>query len=135
MPAVVLDASFALNAVFPDEHEAGPTLGKLLAEASAIVPPIWPAEVVNGLQFGLRRGRIDRETVEVAVRYLGRLPITVAEFHIDEYAKRILPLAERHRLSIYDASYLHLAIERRLSLATLDRRLHAAAQAENVARR
>ena len=43
-----------------------------------------------------------------------------------------LQLAERHRLTIYDAAYLELAMRRGLPLASLDRDLRAAATAENV---
>lgn len=38
-----------------------------------------------------------------------------------------LELAEAHRLTIYDAAYLELALRRKLPLATLDRSLQAAA--------
>ncbi|WP_352458605.1 MULTISPECIES: hypothetical protein [unclassified Mesorhizobium] len=42
-------------------------------------------------------------------------------------------MAARHQLIAYDASYLALTIESELPLATLDRRLAAAALAEGVA--
>lgn len=41
-------------------------------------------------------------------------------------------LAGKHGLSAYDTSYLLLAISESLPLATLDKRLAAAAQAERV---
>jgi predicted nucleic acid-binding protein len=41
-------------------------------------------------------------------------------------------LAERHRLTLYDAAYLELAKRRSLPLATLDIDLRAAASAEKV---
>jgi predicted nucleic acid-binding protein len=44
----------------------------------------------------------------------------------------VLGLAIRHRLSACDASYMALAVERALPLATLDRRLAAAARAEHL---
>jgi predicted nucleic acid-binding protein len=43
-----------------------------------------------------------------------------------------LALAERHRLSVYDATYLWLAIDVDGELATLDRALARAAVAEGV---
>jgi len=39
----------------------------------------------------------------------------------------VLEIAREHGLSVYDASYLELAIRRALPLATFDRRLHEAA--------
>lgn len=41
-------------------------------------------------------------------------------------------LAERHHLTVYDAAYLELALRRALPLATLDRELRTAAEAEAV---
>ena len=43
-----------------------------------------------------------------------------------------LKLADRHQLTVYDATYLELALRLALPLATLDRELRKAAQAENV---
>ena len=45
---------------------------------------------------------------------------------------RTLTLAERCRLTLYDAAYLELAQRRRLPLASLDRELRAAGRALGV---
>jgi predicted nucleic acid-binding protein len=44
----------------------------------------------------------------------------------------MLRLAERHRLTVYDAAYLELAKRRVLPLATLDVDLRAAAMNEGI---
>jgi predicted nucleic acid-binding protein len=44
----------------------------------------------------------------------------------------VLGLAQAHRLSVYDAAYLELALRRGLPLATLDEKLKAAALAVGV---
>lgn len=44
-----------------------------------------------------------------------------------------MDLARRHRLTLYDATYLELAARRRLPLATFDAVLARAATAEGVA--
>lgn len=44
----------------------------------------------------------------------------------------IAGLAERFRLTTYDAAYLELAHRRRLPLASLDKELHAAAAVLNI---
>jgi len=41
-------------------------------------------------------------------------------------------LADKHSLTVYDATYLELALRRFLPLASLDQELRRAAQAENV---
>lgn len=43
-----------------------------------------------------------------------------------------LQVAENHRLTLYDAAYLELALRRGLPLATLDGELRSAAKAEGV---
>ena len=44
-----------------------------------------------------------------------------------------MTLARRHRLTVYDAAYLELAVRERLDLATLDENLAEAARREGVA--
>jgi predicted nucleic acid-binding protein len=46
---------------------------------------------------------------------------------------RVLMLADRHRLTVYDASYLELAIRTGHPLATQDAALELAASAEHAA--
>lgn len=41
-------------------------------------------------------------------------------------------LAERHRITVYDAAYIELAQRRRLPLASLDDELRHAADAEMI---
>jgi predicted nucleic acid-binding protein len=48
------------------------------------------------------------------------------------HGEQFCMLAERHRLTLYDAAYLELAQRRGLPLATLDRELRTAAGAEKV---
>jgi predicted nucleic acid-binding protein len=60
------------------------------------------------------------------------LPIATDEQHGAESRGSVLSLARGHGLSAYDATYLELALRRGLPLATLDRRLRAAAEAAGV---
>ena len=46
----------------------------------------------------------------------------------------VLRLAREHRLTVYDSLYLELAVRERRPLATLDRKLRLAAEAEGVQR-
>jgi predicted nucleic acid-binding protein len=45
---------------------------------------------------------------------------------------RVIELARKHSLSIYDAAYLALAMREHLPLSTLDQRLESAARVEGV---
>lgn len=133
MAAVVLDASTILSALFPDEPGRISEIIALIGREGALVPPIWPAEVVNGVWLGIRRGRVDQDETITALERLNRLSITVVELELPDYAGKVLSLALRHGLSVYDASYLYLAWSRALPLVTRDRRLQTAAGSENVA--
>jgi predicted nucleic acid-binding protein len=65
----------------------------------------------------------------VFLRELSRLWITIDGF-LEEAA--VMALTRKHRLSVYDASYLELARRESFPLATLDKDLIRAARAENI---
>jgi len=53
------------------------------------------------------------------------LPLRIVEVPID---RQLLDLSLANNLAVYDASYLSLAMERRLTIATLDGKLQRAAE-------
>jgi predicted nucleic acid-binding protein len=125
--AFVLDASFALRWCFEDEATDGTDL--VLAalqdqKASAWVPGIWAYEILNGLGKAVIRGRVDREKAFLFFQEIRELPVQIGETPVDE---NLLELALAHNLAAYDASYLSLALSRKLPLATGDGKLQQAA--------
>ncbi len=129
MPNFVLDASLALTWCFEDESTAF-TDGiqtALLAGAICVVPPIWPSEVANGLRTAERRGRISAPDVDVFLVSLLQLPIQVVSLPPRIIFQEVLSLARTHGLTVYDASYLSLALRENVPLATLDNALRVAA--------
>lgn len=132
---LVIDASVALAWAFPDEEGAGPlAVLRQIDSESAIVPPIWPLEVANVLVGAERSGRLSKTDLRKALLLFSRLPIKVSMLGIelDSGLAQVVALARKHRLSSYDASYLELAIRTGSKLATLDRPLSKAANAEGV---
>lgn len=131
--SVVLDSSATMAAVYSDEvSPAIRRVFELVAENGAWVPSLWPLEIANILEMGVRRGRHNAAFRDATLADLQWLPI-----HIDPETERYawgatLKLAERHGLTLYDAAYLELAQRRGLPLATLDRDLRRAAEAENA---
>jgi predicted nucleic acid-binding protein len=96
------------------------------------VPSLWHLEVANVLEMSVRRKRHDARFRDATLADLAQLPIQVdAETHRRAW-DTTLQLAVRHRLTLYDAAYLELALRSDLPLATLDEDLRKAATVERV---
>jgi predicted nucleic acid-binding protein len=104
----------------------------MLAESSAVVPSIWPLDVVNVLLVAERKNRISESDSICFLTLLAQLPIVVEHETPEEMMKDILALGRTNGLSSYDASYLDFAMRKGLSLATLDNRLIEAARKVGV---
>ncbi len=124
---VVVDASALAGLVLPDE-QAG-ALESVLSEAEAVAPSLLWAEIRNVLLMAERRGRIAPGVFEKASAVLDGLGIVYDTMPSSEST---VALARRHGLTIYDALYLELAHRLGLPLATADRALTRAAEAEGV---
>ena len=126
----VLDASVTACWAFEDENEivAEIALDRLFVD-DALVPGLWWFEIRNALIVSERRHRkTEAETTSFLAR-LARFPIVIDQ---SPEGADLLVLARKHRLTVYDAAYLELARRWREPLATLDRKLAAAAVAESV---
>ena len=131
--AFVLDCSVAMAWLFPDEAtEATERLRESLIETRAFAPSLWPVEVGNVLLTATRRGRIRVDEWPQIRVHLQALPIEIDPVSTSRTWDMSLELAHAHRLSVYDAMYLELAIRLRVPLATLDRTLRNAAQAVGI---
>lgn len=130
----VVDASVICCALLPDETtDHAVALFQAIGLNGAVAPTLWRTEVANALTMAMRRDRLSRRRRDTTLAGALRLPITSVELDAKDIVGRVIPLADEHRLTAYDASYLLVAIERGLSLATLDRALAAAAKREGVA--
>lgn len=127
---VVIDASVTLAWCLPDEQAdiSDAVLG-LAADSHYVVPPIWWYEIRNILIVAQRRGRIQSDDNQDFLSDLQALPIDV---DTDWQQEGVLEIASEQRLSVYDASYLELALRRDATLATLDRKLWDAAATMSV---
>jgi predicted nucleic acid-binding protein len=134
MAAFVADASVTLAWCFADETTpyTEAVLNRLRVGEEAVVPSHWPLEVLNGLILAKRRRRIDEAAVQAALTNLLSLRIAIDAGSLFSSRAAIIELAERHRLTAYDAAYLELSKRRRLPLATLDQQLLAAVRAEGI---
>jgi predicted nucleic acid-binding protein len=132
--SLVLDCSVTLAWVYSDETSPAVSHAlELVSSHGAWVPSLWGVEVANILEMGVRRGRHNAEFRDVTLADLALLPINIDPETEQQAWGATLRLAERHGLTLYDAAYLELAQRRKLSLASLDGELRAAARGEHVA--
>jgi predicted nucleic acid-binding protein len=129
----VVDSSVALSWCFADERTPATTsLLERIAEAGGVVPQHWPAEVLNGLMMAEQRRRIDANQRRQLVEFLRDLPLAIDPETTAQLWGPTQDLAERFRVTAYDAIYLELAQRRQMPLATLDQQLRDAAHALHV---
>jgi len=134
-PIVVLDASFCLPWFYEDE--ATPAVlalrDQVLEQSQDIlVPAIWPLEMLNSFGVAYRRKRITAAQRDGYTAILGQLlQITVCPVSPADY-EPIQALAQKYKLSAYDAAYLYLALSQLACLATFDETLRTAATQESV---
>ncbi len=118
----VLDSSFVLSFLLPDEHSAGVDeyfdqydLGMSIFLSSGVLS----FEVMNGLLNAIKRKRINQEKATVLLKGFTNLRILYEP--IDE--TMIFRLAGEKSLTIYDASYLAIALKYKIPLLTFDKHL------------
>ena len=125
MTEIVIDASVSAAWLLPDEDSVIATKAfDLVFMNRAFVPEIWKFEISNIIVINERRGRLTRAQGDQAFEMLGGLTI-IRDTETPE--AETFYLARKYSLTFYDAAYLELALRRNIPLATLDKRLEAAA--------
>ena len=125
---VVVDSSVAVELVMggSDVHEAW---SRWTEKARLLLVPVhfW-LELCNGLLLGRRLPSSEIAGRVRAVQESGPETTDRGTWGVLE----AVDLADRRDLTVYDAMYLQLALDVEGTLATLDRQLSRAAQAESV---
>jgi predicted nucleic acid-binding protein len=133
LSGIVLDASVTLAWCFADEDsDYANRVLSLLEQEPAQAPSLWSLEVANALLAGERRKRLTTADVSHFAALLDDLPIEFDQHPSARVFQRILPLARSQGLSVYDATYLELAMRTGSPLASLDYNLKTAAKAVGV---
>ncbi len=120
--AAVCDASVLASIAFGDPHAADAL--RLLSRKRLYAPSLLRYELAH---VAVRRRTTEpEENDRVAQAFAAalRVPMTIVE----PAWPQVLYLARECGLSAYDASYLQIALALHIPLATLDRRLAAAAE-------
>ena len=134
MTSAVVDASVALAWGLPDEQsEYSDAVFDQVQDSTIWVTAIWSLEIANSVLMGERKRRFGEAETLRFFEMIESLNVAVDPLNLTETLERIVPLAREHQLTAYDASYLELALRKRLPLATLDQRLAKAATRAGVA--
>lgn len=121
----VIDASFMFCYLFPDERiqEVQDVFDQYKSgKLQLISTEFFPFEVMNGIFAGVLSKRLEEALAMDLIRDFLSLPIQL------EYINNIqaYTLAVKHKISVYDASYLTLAREKGISLFSLDKKFQQA---------
>jgi predicted nucleic acid-binding protein len=128
--SLVLDSSATLAWIYGDETtDQIREVFHAVADHGAIVPSLWRLEVANSLTTAVRRGRIDADFRNATLGDLSILDIRI-DLQTDAHSwGPTLELADRYRLTLYDAAYVELACRHKIPLATLDEQMRIAGDA------
>ncbi len=126
----VVDASVGFGWIYQEQAtpESDQLLNEVAAGASVIVPALWLLEMANVLMMAQRRRRLTASQRKAAIEKLTAIQLTIDEEGSRRAFGEISALAEKHGLTIYDATYLELALRRSLPLASRDETLKNAAK-------
>lgn len=104
----------------------------LLSDRQAKVPAIWPIEVSNVLCLAEKQNKLTALEVAEFKDFLSALPISIDNSTSARALGSIYTLAKTEQLTVYDATYLEIAIRENLPIATFDKNLKKAAKRNNV---
>lgn len=130
MNRFVMDASVTLAwFIDPTVAPLATRVQRLLFHGDrAVVPYLWRLEVANGFVIAQKRGVLNSVRSAEALAELDLLQIQSIENPRNDISiQHIVTTAQQFALTAYDATYLETARELQIPLATLDRRLAAAA--------
>lgn len=123
MRTVILDSSFLLSYILPDEKMPDPIVYGELKNKRVILaePYLFSYEVLNGIRSAFLRNRVQRDELEKLIKSFSELT-EIVYYHPTNY-RNLYDLSTKNNLSIYDASYLWLKKETGYPLYSLDLKL------------
>lgn len=127
---LVVDASVTVSWCFEDEKAPYTewVLHRMAEGAEAVVPSLWPFEMVSALLQAERRKRLTAAQATLFLEQLESFNIVVDAIPLSRVFGQVFLEARQQNLTAYDAAYLELALRRGLPLATVDDHLKRAAK-------
>ena len=134
MNKFIIDCSSTISLFLPDEINNDYTnkLYDSFKNNVCVVPSLWCYELSNVLLSSKKRNRINDNQINEIVNLIYDLPVEIENINFCYIQNNIFNIANDNNLSVYDASYLELAIRFNCSLATLDKKLIDVAKKLNV---
>jgi predicted nucleic acid-binding protein len=132
--AWIIDSSVGFAWIHPSQAtaETNALLDRIEAGATVVIPGLWFAEIANSLLVLQRRKKLTSSERKTALETLSNLNFTVDEESGKAAFGKTSELAEEYDLTVYDATYLELALRRKLPLASRDTALAGAAKKAGV---
>jgi predicted nucleic acid-binding protein len=127
--AIVVDASVAVQFLVGDPRWTAQWLEWAEEGSTLFAPGHFAIEVANAL---LRSVRLPAADVTTQLGRLARSGIETVDRQLSGLLESVM-LAGEHKLTVYDALYLQLALDIDGELATLDGALQKAAKEEDIA--
>jgi predicted nucleic acid-binding protein len=130
---IVVDTSLIVAWLLREDRSAeAEDVARVIVQDGAWVPQLLPIEIANVLLQAVRRKKITSYYAEEQLRRLEDISLSV-DVETSEHAwSTTYRLAVEERLTVYDATYLELALRRDAVLATLDGDLIGAARRHQV---
>lgn len=132
MKKAVIDASVVLKWYLVDEEfdiKALRLLSEYVSnELDILAPSLLEYEVMNGLMIAQKRGRIKEEKILAAVEGFVNLGINLKS--LSHLYPQVIHFCKTYNRSVYDASYMALALDEGISLITADEGLFNAIKKE-----
>ena len=135
LTTIALDCSVAIPWLI--QEQSNPAVDTLFQDGyrgavALVVPVLWFTECGSTLNEMVKRKRLTLKEAQegfATLRYSRVQPDMPPTVDIQS---AILQLAQNHKITFYDATYLELAQRKHGMLATLDKELRAAAQAAGL---
>ena len=126
----VIDSSIGISWVHPDQatEETAALRAQLTAGPLFLVPNLWFFEMANSLLMLQRRKKISASERARSLDFLEGLHLQIDDESPLVAFHAASELAEKYGLTVYDATYLEVAVRRDLALATRDEPLRQAAK-------
>lgn len=118
----IVDASLILSFLLPDEDHTEVDQFFNQYETGAVnflSTPLLPFEVLNGLKLAVVRKRINTKYAKERMKEFFNYNIKLESVDFFE----VFNLAQKHNLTVYDASYLYLSRIQKTQLLTTDEAL------------